>query len=277
MNRVSKNRELIAGFVILSLYFLWALAWLINIYFFQGSVDAPYLPSSDISKELLPALTSGYLLGTDLFGRSLFEVISQGLLYTITISMLISFMSLSIGILLGYLVAVSNRFVSSLFDLFINIMFIFPSILVAILVMSLSGQSIWGLVFALTITGWPSYARIAKGEITRVFNLEYVEASKALGIGRIRLLFRIILPAIMPILIVNLILGISGVIVSEAVLGFLGLGGSVFSWGVLLSYAKTVLLESPKMTIVLSLVLGGLIMGLNLLGDGLRDYYDPKN
>ncbi|MFZ8934809.1 MAG: ABC transporter permease, partial [Bacteriovoracaceae bacterium] len=85
------------------------------------------------------------------------------------------------------------------------------------------------------------------------------------------------IPGIFPVLSIHLILGISGVIISEATLGFLGLGGSAYSWGALLSLSKTVLLEAPYIVIIFSLVLAGLIIGLNLLGDGLRDYLDPKS
>ena len=77
-------------------------------------------------------------------------------------------------------------------------------------------------------------------------------------------------------MIVNMVLGISGVIISEAALGFLGLGGSPYSWGAMLSAAKTVLLEAPHIAMILSMTMAGLIIGLNLLGDGLRDYLDPN-
>jgi ABC-type dipeptide/oligopeptide/nickel transport system permease subunit len=77
-------------------------------------------------------------------------------------------------------------------------------------------------------------------------------------------------------MIVNMVLGISGVIISEAALGFLGLGASPYSWGAMLSAAKTVLLEAPHIAMILSLTMAGLIIGLNLLGDGLRDYLDPN-
>jgi peptide/nickel transport system permease protein len=78
-------------------------------------------------------------------------------------------------------------------------------------------------------------------------------------------------------MLVHIVLGVSGVIISEAALGFLGLGGSEYSWGAMLSIAKTVLLEAPYIVIILSVVMAGLIIGLNLLGDGLRDYLDPRN
>ena len=88
--------------------------------------------------------------------------------------------------------------------------------------------------------------------------------------------FKVIIPAILPVMIVNMVLGISGVIISEAALGFLGLGGSPYSWGALLATSKTVLLEAPFIAVIISLTMAGLIIGLNLFGDGLRDYLDPK-
>ena len=142
--------------------------------------------------------------------------------------------------------------------------------------MAVTGQSMKGLIFALIVTGWSGYAKIARGESKRILSLTYVEGARAIGIGEIRLFLKIIIPALIPIMIVNMVLGISGVIISEAALGFLGLGASPYSWGAMLSAGKTVLLEAPHITIILSLSMAGLIIGLNLLGDGLRDYLDPK-
>lgn len=237
----------------------------------------PYMPSGNIRAELFPPLTSGYFLGTDLYGRSLLEVLSAGLFYSLGIGLVISFFSAGIGIVIGYLSATGPRSFRTFFDLLTNLIFIFPSILIAILVMSITGQSFWGLVFALVVTGWPGYARISRGETLRVMSLTYVESAKAVGVGPFRLFAKIVLPAILPFLLVHVVLGISGVIISEASLGFLGLGGSEYSWGALLSNAKTVLLEAPFMGIILSLCMAGLIIGLNLCGDGLRDYFDPKS
>jgi peptide/nickel transport system permease protein len=177
---------------------------------------------------------------------------------------------------MGYLAVTAGKWIKYLFDLIINIVFIFPGILIAIMVMSVSGQSITGLVFAMTLTGWTGYAKIARGETKRILGLSYVESARAIGMSESRLFFKIILPAIFPVMMVNMVLGISGVIISEAALGFLGLGASPYSWGAMLSNAKTVLLEAPHVAVILSLALAGLVIGLNLLGDGLRDYLDPK-
>jgi peptide/nickel transport system permease protein len=277
INKSRVNKEIKIGTLLLGSYFLWAIAWFIYSYLYEGSFSDPYFPPSDIKKELFSPLEKGYFLGTDLYGRSLFQVLSAGLFYSLGIGLTISFLSAGIGIVVGYLSVVGPKSVKAFSELVTNLIFIFPSILIAILVMSLTGQSFSGLVFALVVTGWPGYARISRGETLRVMSLTYVESAKAIGVGPLRLFAKIVLPAILPFLLVHIVLGISGVIISEASLGFLGLGGSEYSWGALLSSAKTVLLEAPYMGIVLSLVMAGLIIGLNLVGDGLRDYLDPKS
>lgn len=273
----SFNRELKIGISVISLYLFWALIWLVYKYLIKGSFYLPYEPDLVLQNELKKPMEDGLLLGADLLGRSLLEVLSAGLSYSLTVGIVVTFLTSSLGILIGYLAVRSSSAVKTLFDLLINIIFIFPSILIAILIMAITGQSMWGLIFAMLVTGWSGYAKIARGESIRILNLPYVESAKAIGVSEVRLFFTIILPGILPIIVVNMVLGISGVIISEAALGFLGLGGSPYSWGALLSSSKTVLLEAPHITIILSSVLAGLIIGLNLLGDGLRDYLDPKD
>lgn len=267
--------ELKVGIGILSLYFLWAISWLVYSYIFQGSLASPYLPSVDISIELLKPFGEKFLFGTDIYGRSLLEVLSAGLLYSISMSLAVSISCAAIGITVGYLSVIGPRWIRVSTDLITNLVFVFPSILIAIMVMSITGQSFKGLVFALVLTGWPGYSKVARGETLRVLSLSYVESAKAVGMGNLRLFIRIIFPAILPFMLVHFVLGISGVIISEAALGFLGLGGSEYSWGAMLSSAKTVLLEAPHIVIFLSSTMSLLIIGLNLFGDGLRDYLDP--
>jgi len=269
-------REMKYGLGIISLYFIWAISWFFIKYFIKGSWTSPYEPELNMANELALPLSENLILGADLLGRSLFEVLSAGLSYSLTTSIIVTAATASIGMIIGYLAVRAKSFFQISFDLIINLIFIFPSILIAIMIMAVSGQSLRGLIFALIITGWPSYAKIARGETKRVLSLTYVEGAKAIGMGELRLFFKVIIPAIIPVLIVNMVLGISGVIISEAALGFLGLGGSPYSWGALLSNSKTVLLEAPHIALVLSLTMAGLIIGLNLLGDGLRDYLDPN-
>jgi peptide/nickel transport system permease protein len=264
------------GFGILSIYGVWAILWFIYSYLVKGSIFKPYVPELDMKIELALPFTKGLILGADLLGRSLLEVLSAGLTYSLTLSFIVTIITASIGILVGYMAVKAPNWVRIFFDLSINLVFIFPSILIAIMVMAVTGQSMKGLIFAMIITGWSGYAKIARGESKRVLALTYVEGARAIGVGEVRLFFTLIVPAILPVMIVNMVLGISGVIISEAALGFLGLGGSPYSWGAMLSAAKTVLLEAPQIALILSLTMAGLIIGLNLLGDGLRDYLDPQ-
>lgn len=268
------NFEIKLGASILSLYFAWAILWQCYSRLFRGRWNDPFIPPLRIEKELV-GISSDYILGTDVFGRSVFQVLSEGLVYSLTTALVVSLISATVGIILGYLAISTKATIRVIFDFVINSVFIFPSILIAILVMSVLGQSFWGLIFALSLTNWPGYAKIARGESMRIVSLEFVESARAIGMGEFRLFLFVILPNLLPVVMVHFILGLSGVIISEASLGFLGLGGSDFSWGNMFSMSKTVLLEAPRLTIVLSLCVGGLIIGLNLLGDGLRDYLDP--
>ena len=265
------------GILIISFYLIWSLGWFFYGYLLKGSLANPYRPLEDLSLELLTPFKSGFILGTDVFGRSLVETLSAGLLYSLGIGILVSLSAATVGTIIGYLSAQGSKWVKIPFDLLTNLIFVFPSILIAILFMSLIGPSYLALFFVLTVTGWPSYAKIVRGEVKRIYSQTFVEASIATGISKVGLFFKVIIPGILPIVMVQVCLGMSGVIVSEATLGFLGIGGSEYSFGSNLSLAKSVLLEAPHMTIIYGLVLGGLIMGLNLLGDGFRDYLDPKN
>ena len=268
------NSEIKWGCSFLFCYVLWAFLWFITSCFVKGSLSAPYFPQGDITKELQTPLQGNFILGADLYGRSLWETLSVGLHYSLAVALMVSLISAFLGLVMGHLCVAGPKKTRMICDTLTNLVFIFPSILVAIMVMAMLGQSFWGLVFALIITGWPGYARIARGEIKRIMGLTYVESARAVGISEARLFFTVIIPSIFPVFLVHVVLGMGGVIVSEAALGFLGLGGSPYSWGAMLASSKMVLLEAPHFVIVLSLAMAGLIIGLNLTGDGLRDYLD---
>ncbi|MBL6988634.1 MAG: ABC transporter permease [Bacteriovoracaceae bacterium] len=271
------NTEISLGIIIIAFLVFWSIGWELYGRFVMGSFLSPYTPASNIQKELIPPGSGDYLLGTDIYGRSVLEILSIGLSYSLSMALLVSFSAVSIGIIVGYLSVVGHKWVRVVSDLSTNLIFIFPRILIAIMIMSVTGQSFAGLLFALVITSWPGYAKIARGETMRVMGLAYVESAKAVGMSDMRLFFTVVLPSILPLLLVHFVMGISGVIISEATLGFLGLGGSEYSWGTMLSMAKNVLLEAPYLVIILSLSMVLPIMGLNLLGDGLRDYLDPHS
>lgn len=268
------NFELKLGVFIISIYVVWALLWTILRVSFDISIPL------SLDQELLPPFSSFkdqfWLFGSDIYGRSLFRVLSTGLVYSLLIGLAVSSCSLCIGLIIGFLAAESKGVLEYSLKLLINAFFIFPTILLAILVMAWIGPSVLGLVAALVLAGWPSYARISYAEAKRVQAMPFVESAVSIGVKKWYLLFRVMLPSMAPVLLVHFVMGLSGVILSEAILSFLGLGGSEYSWGEQFAIAKNVLLEAPHISVILSILFGGLIISLNLIGDGLRDKFDPQ-
>ncbi len=131
---------------------------------------------------------------------------------------------------------------------------------------------------ALTLIGWVGYARLVRGQALRAREFEYIQAARALGAGSGRILWRHIVPAAMPTVVVQATLGMAGAIVGEASLSFLGLGVQppTPSWGTMLNGGRAHLLDAPHLTIFPGLAIALLVLGFNFLGDGLRNRLDPK-
>ena len=275
--RIFSNSNFKWGFIILAIYCLWFLTWLVYAHLVKGQWQTPYSPTIHLDRELLPPFSNTNILGTDIFGRSVLEILSAGLSYSLTLGFLVTLCASFLGTVIGFLSVHGPKWANRVLEMATNLIFIFPRILIAIVFMSFSEQNLWGLALVLIFTNWPGYARLAKGEIKRVLGLSYVESAKAIGMGDIRLFLTVIIPTITPQMVIHMVLGISGVIISESVLGFLGLGGSTYSWGAMLAMAKNVLLEAPYLVVILSIVMAGLVIGLNIIGDGLRDILDPRS
>lgn len=263
--------EILFGAVICSIYALWAIAYLMWVTF------GGQAPSPNMQIELLAPLEAGYILGTDIYGRSLFGMLSAGVAHSLVFAIATVLTSGVIGVIAGGIMALVDNKISVIIETIANGIYIFPTILIAIMIMSLWEGGTFTLWVTLVAVGWPGYARIARGEFLRLKNMPYVESARAVGVSSTRLFLVTMLPGVLPVIIVQLVLGISGVIMSESTLGFLGLGASQYTWGEMLSMAKDVLLEAPHMVVFTSLTMAGIILGLNLLGDGLRDVLDPHS
>jgi len=134
------------------------------------------------------------------------------------------------------------------------------------------------VILALCLVGWVSYARLARGEVLVVKEMEYIEAAKSIGCSNKRIIFLHVIPNIMAPLIVQATLGIAGVIIGEAGLSFLGLGVQppTPSWGSMLSEGKNYIFEAPHLTLFPGFAIMIVVMSLNFLGDGLRDLLNPR-
>lgn len=241
-------------------------------------VLAPFHPVDDadlmVSEEPPGA---PYYLGTDIQGR---DILSR-VIYGARISLAIGLVSQTLNTIIGVLFGLSAGFFGGWWDDFVmgltNVMLSIPALVFALAIMALLGPGLINVFIAMGFTNWSFSCRITRSQALSAKSLDYVKAARALGYGRIRLMFTQILPNIIgPILIIGT-LGVAWAILLEAALSFLGLGVQppTPSWGGMLSAAREQLFTAPWISIFPGIAIFITVLGLNLLGDGLRDILDP--
>ncbi|HPA54100.1 MAG TPA: ABC transporter permease [Bacillota bacterium] len=240
---------------------------------------APFDPyESDTSKRLLKPGEEGHILGTDELGRDLFSRIIFGSRYSLLIGVgsvgLGALIGIPIGLIAGYYEGKIGNVLMRIMDVFLA----FPNILLALIIVSILGPSLYNALIALSIWSIPSFARIARSEVLALKNNEFVEASKAMGSRDSWIVLWHIFPNLVSQLIVWITLNISSAILTGAGLGFLGLGAQPPSpeWGVMLANGRQYIMRAHHLTTYPGLAILFLALGLNLLGDGLRDTLDPR-
>ena len=240
---------------------------------------APYDPTaiSPLEAYALPG-ENGHILGCDHIGRDLLSRI----IYGSRVSLLVAFggtvVAGIIGVLLGLIAGYFGGIVDSIIMRIMDGMLSFPYILLAMVLMTVLGSSIFNVILAVGIGNIPSFARVVRGEVHIIKNEEYCNAARVIGVSNARMLFTHILPNTISPLIVYATLGIAGAIISEAALSFLGLGISepTASWGSILQTGKFYLNTAPHIATYSGIFILITVLGFNLLGDGVRDVLDPK-
>jgi len=246
-----------------------------------AAVIGPAIVGVDPAFQDLPLRLEGpspaHWLGLDELGRDIFARLLVGARISLLVGAVVVGTSATIGTLLGSIAGYYGGIVDDVVSRVSDILMAFPGLLLAIAVVAVLGPSLTNVVLALTLIGWVSYARLIRGQVLRVRELEYVQAARALGAATPRILARHIVPATLPALIVQATLGMGGAILAEASLSFLGLGVQppTPSWGTMLNYGRSHLLDAPHLTIFPGLAIAVLVLGFNFLGDGLRDALDP--
>lgn len=244
---------------------------------------APWLaPSSpddmDIALRLLPP-SAEHLLGMDLNGGSVLTAMLYGARTSLYVGFLTVLLSLTIGVSVGLIAGYNRGFLDTLLMRLVDLVMAFPGILLAMALAALMGPSLHNVVFAIAATGWTSSARLIRGQVLSIREREFVTASRALGATNSRLMWRHIFPATLSPLIVHATFSLSGVIIVEASLSFLGLGAQdgAPSWGAILGQGRTVLTEAPHLSVIPGVAIMLVVLALNFVGDALRDILDPRD
>jgi len=248
------------------------------------ALTAPWLAPYDPNVQNLPSRLDGpslaHLLGSDELGRDILSRVIHGARISFYVGTSVVLLSLMTGLLIGSLAG----YYGGLLDKFFNIIVIqsfqaFPGILLAIALVAFLGPGLGKLILALAIGGWVGYARLVRGQVLKVRELDFIEAERALGASNSRILVRHILPNIIQPVIVQAAIGMAGAILAEATLSFLGLGvpPPTPSWGAMLNDGRSHLFDAPHLVVFPALAVMFAVLAFNFLGDGLRDYLDPHS
>lgn len=223
--------------------------------------------------------TSGkYLLGTDQLGRDMLSRLIYGSRVSILVALAGTAAAMLFGLILGSIAGFYGKIADSIIGRLMDIQLAFPFMLLAIFIVSVMGSSLANIILVAGIAGWVRFARVVRGEILAVKEMEYIEAITALGGTNKRIILRHIYPNIVSPIIVISTLEIAKVVLMEASLSYLGMGTpiSVPTWGRMLSESRDFMQTASWMAILPGAMVSLLVLAVNLFGDWLRDYLDPK-
>ena len=232
----------------------------------------------NLDHRLLPSGKSSHLLGTDHFGRDILLRIIVGAGISLKVGLLASTISLLLGIILGLVAGYFGKWVDTLIMRFTDIMMAFPVLLFLIAISATFEPGINTAMIAIGAVSWPPMARLMRSQVLMLKSREFISSAEALGFSHPRILFFHILPNCLAPIIVTFTLGISGAIMVEASLSFLGLGVQppTPSWGSMINEGKDFLRIAPGISVYPGIAIAITVLAFNLVGEGLRDALDVK-
>ncbi len=241
-------------------------------------VIAPYDPiAQNLDQRLMPP-SMDHFFGTDQYGRDIFSRVLHGSRIEIGIILIVSVISLSIGVFVGIISGFFGGLVDEILMRITDMFMAFPRLVLAMAFVAALGPTLTNVIVAIALTDWTVYARLARAESAKVKSLPYIEAIRAVGAGRIRIMVLHILPMSISPVIVKLTLRMGTIILTAAGLGFLGLGAQppIPEWGAIVADGRDYFIDQWWISTFPGIAIAIIVLGFNFLGDGIRDIMDPK-
>src|SRR3990167_4789370 len=269
LHRACRHPSFLAGALLSALL---AVAALLSLFW------SPYPPADIDIPNKLAAPSAAHWLGTDSLGRDIASQLLAGAQNSIVVGVIAVGIGLAVGVLLGCLAAAKRGWVEEAVMRASDFTFAFPALLSAIMLGAIYGPGLLTGIVAIGIFNIPVFARITRGAANAVCAREFVLASRAAGFGPLRITLDHVLPNIASLLIVQATISFATAILAEAALSYLGLGTQPPqpSWGRMLNEAQTMLFQAPMLAVYPGVAIALSVLGLNLMGDGLRDLLDPR-
>ncbi|SEB57055.1 peptide/nickel transport system permease protein [Nitratireductor aquibiodomus] len=252
------------------------------VLFLLVAVFAPYLapqdPSASSFTEIRKPPTAAHLLGTDEVGRDILSRLIWGARASLLAGVVSVAIAVAIGVPFGLLAGYFGGFVDGVISRFTEALLSIPTLIMAIALAATLGPGLLNAMLAIGVAATPIFIRLTRGQVISVKTEDYVEGARAIGLPHRLILLRYILPNVLPPLVVQATITVATAIIAEASLSFLGLGQQPPnpSWGSMLNSAKNFMMHSPFMSIFPGTAIFLVVLGFNMLGDGLRDALDPR-
>ena len=264
-----KNRNFMVGFIMVASVILVALF---------ADVIAPYPFDMAHPQDILKAPCGQYLCGTDNMGRDLFSRIIYGTRIALQVALVGAGLQLVVGTVVGLICGYFGGWMDKALMFIADLTYAIPGMVMALAVVTVLGSSLMNAIIAIAVVNWAAYARVVRAKAMSIKNQAFIETGIAFGESAAAIMFRYILPNIVPVLIVTVSMQLPGTIMSTTTLSFLGVGSQPPSpdWGLLVSESINFISRGPWMCIFPGLALVYTVVGFNILGEGLRDLLDPK-
>lgn len=268
---IVSNPAALAGLLIVSVLILMAV--------FAPQLAGSFSPIEQNLASRLAAPSAVHWFGTDELGRDIYSRTLYGARVTLTIVMLVSLVVAPVGLAVGTIAGYLGGWVDAMLMRITDVFLAFPRLVLALAFAAALGPGIENAVIAISLTAWPPYARIARAETVTIAKSDFILAVVMQGASTWRVLFKHIVPLCLSSVIVRLTLDMAGIILTAAGLGFLGLGAQPPSaeWGAMVSAGRDVILDQWWVATIPGTAIFVVSLGFNLLGDGLRDVFDPKS